>query len=92
MGKRGNPNWKKGVSDNPKGRPTGTTRTNLLMDAIAKVEKQKGKKKFLIHAVEQAYTDTKVLVAILKKIIPDLKAVEITGQEGGTINITVTKE
>ena len=92
MNKKGNPNWKKGVSANPNGRPKGTTRTNLLMDAIAKVEKQKGKKKFLIHAVEQAYTDTKVLVAILKKIIPDLKAVEITGQEGGTINITVTKE
>ena len=90
--KTGNPNWKKGVSANPTGRPKGTTRTNLLMDAIAKVEKQKGKKKFLIHAIEQAYDDPKVLIAILKKIIPDLKAIEITGQEGGTIHITVSKE
>ena len=89
--KTGNPNWKKGVSANPKGRPKGTTRTNLLMDAIAKVEKRK-KKKFLLHAIEQAYDDPKVLIAILKKIIPDLKAIEITGQEGGTIKITVSKE
>ncbi len=89
--KTGNPNWKKGISANPKGRPKGTTRTNLLMDAIAKVEKQKGKKKFLLHAVQEAYTDNKVLIAILKKIIPDLKAIEIPGQEGGLIKITVTK-
>jgi len=90
--KTGNPNWKKGQSGNPNGRPKGTTRTNLLMDAIAKVEKQKGKKKFLIHAVEQAYTDTRVLVAILKKIIPDLKAIEVTGSGDGSIKITVSKE
>jgi len=89
--KTGNPNWKKGVSANPKGRPKETTRTNLLMDAIAKVEKRK-KKKFLLHAIEQAYADNKVLIAVLKKIIPDLKAIEITGQEGGSIKITVSKE
>ena len=83
--------YKKGESGNPNGRPQGTTRTNLLMDAIAKVEKRK-KKKILLHAIEQAYDDPKIMVAILKKIIPDLKAIEITGQEGGSIKITVTKE
>lgn len=85
--------FKKGQSGNPKGRKPGTaTKVKALEDAIKIVEKQKGKKKFLIHAVEMAYEDTKVLVAILKKIIPDLKAVEVTGAEGSSISITVTKE
>ena len=88
--KTGNPNWKKGQSGNPDGRPKGTTRTNLLMDAIAQVEKRK-KKKFLLHAIEQAYEDPKIMVAILKKIIPDLKAIEVVGGEGG-FKIVVTKE
>lgn len=90
--KTGNPNWKKGKSGNPNGRPKGTnTKIHALEEAIKRVEKKKGKK-FLTHAIEQAYEDKTVLVAILKKIAPDLKAVEIAGMEGGSIKITVSKE
>lgn len=42
---------------------------------MATVEKRK-KKKFFIHAIEQAYEDNKVLIAVLKKLVPDLKFVE----------------
>jgi len=83
--------FKKGQSGNPNGKPLGAnTKVKALEDAIRTVEKKK-KKKLLIHAVETAFTDTKVLAAILKKIIPDLKAVEISGKDGGPIE-TYSKE
>ena len=66
--------FKKGQSGNPKGRPV-SAGIDDLRRAIKIVEGRK-KKKFLIHAVQEAYTDNKVLVAILKKIIPDLKYIE----------------
>jgi len=82
----------KGQSGNPSGRKTGgNTKVHALQHAIREVEKKKGKS-LLIHAVEQAYKDRGVLIAILKKLIPDLKAVEVTGGEGGIIKIVVTKE
>lgn len=82
----------KGKSGNPAGRVKGENpRVKALLDAIKVVEKRK-RKKLLTHAVEQAYKDKTVLVALLKKLIPDLKAVEIAGMEGGSIKITVSKE
>jgi len=65
----------KGVSGNPGGRPLNEWRT-ALDDAIRQVQKKK-RKKLMVHAVEQAYKDNTVLVAILKKLLPDLKASEL---------------
>lgn len=50
-----------------------------LRRAIELVQKRKGKK-LLIHFVERAYENDKVMVALGKKILPDLAAVD------GTLN------
>ncbi len=67
--------FQKGVSGNPAGGRPGKWR-NELEEAIEIVQTRK-RKKFMIHAIEQAYIDTKVLVAVLKKLLPDLKIEEI---------------
>lgn len=68
--------YKKGQSGNPNGRPKKTA-VHELEKAIRKVQRLQGKK-LLVHAVEQAFKDNSVLVAILKKILPDLRHVEGT--------------
>ncbi|HDZ14716.1 hypothetical protein LCGC14_1961150, partial [marine sediment metagenome] len=62
-----NPNWTKGVSGNPKGRPKKPL-SEKFEAAVRKVEKIKGKPLFE-HFVEQAYEDNNVLVAVMKKRI-----------------------
>jgi hypothetical protein len=60
---------------NTSGRPTlGTNRLELLLNAIRKVE-TKENKKLLEHFVEKAYKDNGVLVALIKKLHPDLQAI-----------------
>jgi len=71
--KRGNPNWKKGVSGNPKGKKTSPTQA--LERAIKTVEKNR-RQKLLEHFVKRAFISDAVLVALLKKVFPDLKHVE----------------
>jgi len=47
-----------------------------LWDAIKKVEGGKGKKKLLVTFVEQAYDNPVIMTALMKKLLPDLKAIE----------------
>lgn len=61
--------WKKGQSGNPNGRPP-KPEAEMLREALELCAKKKNKH-LINHAVELAYTDTAVLIAILKKILPD---------------------
>jgi len=70
-----------GQSLNPGGRPRDMrTAQAKLHKALKRVEKQTGKK-FLEHYIKQAFKDRTMAIALLKKLVPDLKAVEID-QEG----------
>ncbi len=68
-----------GECGNPNGRPKGSANRYSLPDfwhAIQKVENQKGRKKLLEHFIERAYVEDSVLVALMKKLLPDLKSIE----------------
>ncbi len=69
--------WKKGQSGNPKGRKKGSKNKYRrgLDEAIAAVETAKGKA-LLQQAVEMAYEDPRMMAAILKKILPDMRHIE----------------
>jgi hypothetical protein len=69
-----NPNWKKGVSGNPNGRPPNPIRTQL--DKALKDVEKRHKKSIIEHALHEAYKDNTLLAAILRKLLPDLKSVE----------------
>ena len=69
--------WVKGVSGNPNGRPKGTSFMDDFIAATKTVEKAK-RKTLLEHFIEQAFCDTRVLIAYIDRILPQLKAVEST--------------
>ena len=75
---------------NPTGRPK-KPEIEALRKAVKAVEKDKDKT-LLRHFVEQAYEDKNVLVALMKKFLPDLKAVDnvLMDPEGNSLQIVVT--
>ena len=62
--------WKKGQSGNPNG-AVRKPEIELFRQAIAKVEKEQNKS-LLEHAVKKAFESENVLIALMKKILPDL--------------------
>lgn len=71
----------KGQVLNPNGRKKGATNKFSIAElrrAIENVQKHK-KLPLLEHFVEQAYTDNTVLIAFMRKIVPDMKSVDLKG-------------
>ena len=69
--------FKKGQSGNPNGRPKGTDYQSQMKKALKRAEKR-NKKKFWDHLFDRAFENDIVLVAVTKKLVPDLKQVEGT--------------
>ena len=66
--------WKKGQSGNPNGRPK-NPETVLLREAMKRAKEDRGVD-LLDHFVDRAYENDSVLIAVFKKLMPDLKNVE----------------
>jgi hypothetical protein len=63
--------WKKGHCPNPNGRPKGNDYVSQLKKALKSAERAKGIS-FINHFVNTAYDNHRVMVALAKKILPDL--------------------
>lgn len=59
------------------GRPRGPSLPHQLLEAVQSVEVRR-RKPLLEHFVERAYTSDRVLIALLKKFIPDLGQQEVS--------------
>lgn len=85
--------FRKGFCANPGGLPTAGRRTgkrlSLLMSAIKEVERTQSDT-LLKHAIKRAYKDDVVLIAIMRKLIPDLKSLEVDTKEDKTWQIILT--
>jgi len=75
--------WKKGQSGNPNGRPK-RSEIDELRKAIAKVQKDEDHS-VLEHFVRRAYKNDKVLIALVKKFVPD--KTKIDGEFMGVIQV-----
>lgn len=79
--------FKKGQTGNPKGRPRkGETAMDDLNRAIKKVEKEK-RKDIYEHFLERAFENDAVLLALLKKKLPDLKQTELNANVDASLKL-----
>ena len=63
------PKWPKGQSGNPHGAPR-KPEIELMRQAIVEVCRRK-KKSLWVHVMEQFFEDNNVMIAVLKKLLPD---------------------
>ncbi len=72
--------FEKGAVPNPNGRRKGTkdrkkSEIQLLREAIS-AGGQRRQKTLFNHFIDRAYADDGVLVAVMRKVVPDLKSLE----------------
>ena len=79
--------WLKGCSpQNITGRPKlGTNRLELLLNAVRRVESRENKN-LLEYFIERAFDDDGVLIALIKKLHPDLAAIQLSALSDDSIN------
>lgn len=54
--------------------------TRDLLNSLREVGKRENKGAFLYHVAKQAYENTSVMLAVLDKVVPDMKLIENEGQ------------
>ena len=80
----------KGVSGNPNGRPR-NAETDLLREALRKQGEKRGVD-FWDKVAEFAFRDKQVMVAIIKKFVPDININQLEGELKGDTKVVIIKE
>ena len=80
--------WKPGQSGNPKGRPK--NKASLALQEALQAAEKKNNKSLLEHFVQRAYEDDTVLIALMRKILPDVKFVAADVHSQKDISVTVS--
>ena len=80
----------KRASRNPNGRPNlREASSQQLRDAIKRGARRHGNRSLIRHLVDQAYKDNTVLIAIARKILPDLKAIDISATSDSPFRLII---